>query len=30
MAGHVTSLNASVAAALLMYEVYRKRYPLEG
>jgi 23S rRNA (guanosine2251-2'-O)-methyltransferase len=30
MAGHVTSLNASVAAALLMYEVYRKRYRLEG
>jgi 23S rRNA (guanosine2251-2'-O)-methyltransferase len=30
MAGHVTSLNASVAAAILMYEVYRKRYPLEG
>lgn len=30
MAGHVTSLNASVAAALLMYEVYRKRYPLES
>ena len=30
MAGHVTSLNASVAAALLMYEVYRKRYPIEG
>ncbi|RWR10595.1 23S rRNA (guanosine(2251)-2'-O)-methyltransferase RlmB [Siminovitchia fortis] len=29
MAGHVTSLNASVAAALLMYEVYRKRQPLE-
>ena len=26
--GHVTSLNASVAAALLMYEVYRKRNPL--
>jgi len=25
MVGHVTSLNASVAAALLMYEVYRKR-----
>lgn len=25
MIGHVTSLNASVAAALLMYEVYRKR-----
>lgn len=30
MAGHVTSLNASVASALLMYEVYRKRHPLEG
>lgn len=30
MAGHVTSLNASVAASLLMYEVYRKRFPLEG
>ena len=30
MAGHVTSLNASVAAALLMYEVYRKRHPLRG
>jgi len=30
MSGHVTSLNASVAAALLMYEVYRKRHPLEG
>ncbi|UII56055.1 23S rRNA (guanosine(2251)-2'-O)-methyltransferase RlmB [Cytobacillus spongiae] len=30
MTGHVTSLNASVAAALLMYEVYRKRNPLEG
>lgn len=28
MVGHVTSLNASVAAALLMYEVYRKRHPL--
>jgi len=28
MSGHVTSLNASVAAGLLMYEVYRKRYPL--
>lgn len=25
MVGHVTSLNASVAAAILMYEVYRKR-----
>jgi 23S rRNA (guanosine2251-2'-O)-methyltransferase len=30
MVGHVTSLNASVAGALLMYEVYRKRHPLEG
>ncbi|MDQ0272556.1 23S rRNA (guanosine(2251)-2'-O)-methyltransferase RlmB [Cytobacillus purgationiresistens] len=30
MAGKVTSLNASVAAALLMYEVYRKRSPIEG
>jgi 23S rRNA (guanosine2251-2'-O)-methyltransferase len=30
MIGHVTSLNASVAAALLMYEVYRKRHPIEG
>ncbi|XJZ27420.1 23S rRNA (guanosine(2251)-2'-O)-methyltransferase RlmB [Bacillota bacterium Lsc_1132] len=29
MAGKVTSLNASVAAALLMYEVYRKRHPIE-
>lgn len=29
MKGKVTSLNASVAAALLMYEVFRKRYPLE-
>lgn len=28
MAGQVTSLNASVAAALLMYEVYRSRSPL--
>jgi len=30
MVGSVTSLNASVAAAILMYEVYRKRYPIEG
>jgi len=30
MVGKVTSLNASVAAALLMYEVFRKRHPLEG
>ncbi len=30
MVAHVTSLNASVAASLLMYEVYRKRSPLEG
>ncbi|KKB34847.1 23S rRNA (guanosine(2251)-2'-O)-methyltransferase RlmB [Bacillus thermotolerans] len=28
MAGQVTSLNASVAASLLMYEVYRRRHPL--
>lgn len=28
MRGKVTSLNASVAASLLMYEVYRKRNPL--
>nr|WP_289038569.1 23S rRNA (guanosine(2251)-2'-O)-methyltransferase RlmB [uncultured Allobacillus sp.] len=28
MVGHVTSLNASVSASLLMYEVYRKRNPL--
>lgn len=28
MEGKVTSLNASVAASLLMYEVYRKRHPL--
>lgn len=28
MIGHVTSLNASVAASLLMYEVFRKRRPL--
>ena len=25
MSGHVQSLNASVAAAVLMYEVYRNR-----
>ena len=30
MVGHVTSLNASVAAALLMYEVYRKRTEING
>lgn len=28
MLGHVTSLNASVAASLLMYEVVRKRRPV--
>lgn len=28
MHGRVTSLNASVAGALLMYEVYRQRHPL--
>ncbi|MBH0158890.1 23S rRNA (guanosine(2251)-2'-O)-methyltransferase RlmB [Fictibacillus sp. 5RED26] len=30
MKGKVTSLNASVAASLLMYEVYRNRNPLEA
>lgn len=30
MVGHVTSLNASVAAAILMYEVLRQRQPYEG
>lgn len=28
MSGHVQSLNAGVAAGLLMYEAYRKRHPL--
>lgn len=28
MAGNVSSLNASVACSLLLYEVYRKRYPI--
>lgn len=28
MAGEITSLNASVSAALLMYEVYRQQHPL--
>ncbi len=28
MSGEVSSLNASVACSLLLYEVYRKRYPL--
>lgn len=28
MRGQVTSLNASVSASLLMYEVYRSRFPL--
>ncbi|WP_164670659.1 23S rRNA (guanosine(2251)-2'-O)-methyltransferase RlmB [Virgibacillus doumboii] len=28
MTGHVSSLNASVACSLLLYEVYRKRFPL--
>jgi len=28
MVGHVNSLNASVAASLLMYEVYRKRHTI--
>lgn len=29
MVGHVQSLNASVASSVLMYEVFRKRYPLK-
>lgn len=28
MVGQITSLNASVSAALLMYEVYRKQHPV--
>lgn len=28
MQGHVSSLNASVAASILMYEIYRKRHPV--
>lgn len=28
MQGEVSSLNASVASSLLLYEIYRKRYPL--
>ncbi|SER01777.1 23S rRNA (guanosine2251-2'-O)-methyltransferase [Virgibacillus subterraneus] len=28
MTGHVSSLNASVACSLLLYEIYRKRFPL--
>jgi len=27
MAGHVSSLNASVAAGIMMYEIFRKRSP---
>ena len=30
MVGHVTSLNASVAASILLYEVLRVRNPLKG
>lgn len=29
LAGRVSSLNASVAAGVLMYEVYRQRFPLQ-
>jgi 23S rRNA (guanosine2251-2'-O)-methyltransferase len=29
LAGQVSSLNASVAAGVLMYEVYRQRAPLD-
>lgn len=28
MQGHITSLNASVAASLLLFEIYRKRNPI--
>lgn len=28
MKGHVSSLNASVSCSLLLYEIYRKRFPL--
>lgn len=28
MVGHINSLNASVAASLMMYEIYRKRHPV--
>ena len=28
MVGHVTSLNASVATAVLLYQVYNSRHPL--
>jgi 23S rRNA (guanosine2251-2'-O)-methyltransferase len=30
MEGKVTSLNASVAGALMMFEVYRQRHPLSS
>ncbi|AQL56860.1 23S rRNA (guanosine(2251)-2'-O)-methyltransferase RlmB [Abyssicoccus albus] len=30
MVGHVNSLNASIATSLIMYELHRKDYPLEG
>ena len=29
MEGHVTSLNASVAAALILYQAYNSRHPLK-
>lgn len=29
MVGRITSLNASVACSILLYEIYRKRHPLE-
>jgi 23S rRNA (guanosine2251-2'-O)-methyltransferase len=29
MVGHVQSLNASVAAALILYEVYNSRHPIK-
>jgi len=30
MVGHVTSLNASVATSVLLYEIWRVRNPLKG
>lgn len=30
MVGKISSLNASVSAGILMYEVYRKQHPLKG
>ena len=29
MTGHVTSLNASVASAIILYQIYNSRHPLK-